>query len=475
MILPIIMAGGHGSRLWPLSRELYPKQFLSIPNDDDLSMLQQTLVRLSGIEHLPPIIICNEEHRFIVAEQLRSIGLTHSGIILEPIGRNTAPAITLATLRALQLDYDIEPTLLVLAADHLISDISAFESAINNATKFTSNNQLITFGIKPTSPETGYGYIKANSDTNSVNNSLLVEKFVEKPNLKKAELYVKSGNYFWNSGIFMFKPSLYLSELNLYSPEILNTCKIAFNKAQIDMDFIRITKENFETCPNDSIDYAIMEKTNHITMIPMDAGWSDIGSWSTLWDISEKDQNCNVIKGDVIAIKSKNNYLYSRNKLVATVGIENLIVVETHDSVLIADRHQVQDVKSVVQYLKEHNRTEHKVYSEVYRPWGKLSIIDNGKNYQVRHITVKPKGRISLQIHNYRSEHWIIVSGTAKIIQDNKTILLTEGQSIYIPQGISHSLENHSEISLEMIEIQTGSCLSEDDVVRLESNNNLND
>ncbi|MBS0916722.1 mannose-1-phosphate guanylyltransferase/mannose-6-phosphate isomerase [Providencia rettgeri] len=469
MILPIIIAGGHGSRLWPLSRELYPKQFLSIPNVDGLSMLQETLNRLSGIEHLPPIIICNEEHRFIVAEQLREIGLSHSGIILEPIGRNTAPAIALAALRALQLNYSIEPTLLVLAADHLIKDTLPFELAIENARILAQKNHLVTFGIKPTSPETGYGYIKAYaSSSKNLSDNLLVQQFVEKPDLETAKLYLASGDYYWNSGMFMFKPSLYLSELNLYNPDILNSCKLAFDNSKVDMDFIRVTKEFFEKCPNDSIDYAVMEKTNHIKMVPMDAGWSDIGSWSALWEVSEKDKNNNVLKGDIITINSKSNYLYSSSKLVTTVGVENLIIVDTPDAILVANKNHVQDVKSIVQSLKDCNRNEYKAHREEYKPWGKINSINHGGRYQVKHITIKPGKRISLQMHNHRSEHWIIVAGTAKVIKGSTTELLTEDQSIYIPLGVIHSLENPGKIPLELIEVRTGSYLAEDDIIRFD-------
>ncbi|MFT5716074.1 MAG: mannose-1-phosphate guanylyltransferase/mannose-6-phosphate isomerase [Oleiphilaceae bacterium] len=464
MILPVIMAGGTGSRLWPLSRELYPKQFLTVSGE--LSMLQQTVTRLSGMEHQAPLLICNEEHRFIAAEQLRLGGFEHSGIILEPVGRNTAPAIALAALQALKnAKQDEEPVLLVLAADHLIENTAAFQASVTKALPFAQDDQLVTFGIVPTAPETGYGYIKAGE---TQGNAFSVEQFVEKPNLETAQGYLETGDYYWNSGMFLFKASRYLEELKKHDPEILTACEKAMVETTPDMDFIRVDKAAFELCPDDSIDYAVMEKSNDVVVVPMDAGWSDVGSWSALWDVSAKDGSNNVIKGDVIAINSTDSYLHSESKLIATVGVDNLVVVETKDAILVAHKDQVQDVKSIVNHLKTVGRTEHKIHREVYRPWGKYDSIDVGVRDQVKRITVKPGEKLSIQMHHHRSEHWIVVSGTAKVTNGEKTFLVTENESTYIPIGQVHALENPGVLPLELIEVQSGSYLGEDDIVRFE-------
>ena len=466
MITPIIMAGGTGSRLWPLSRELYPKQFLKVIGEQ--SMLQQTIARLSGLEHKAPMLICNEEHRFIAAEQMRIGGFEHSGIILEPIGRNTAPAIALAALQAVSNAAEgEEPILLVLAADHVIENIAAFESAVQRALPYALEDQLVTFGIVPTAPETGYGYIKAGKQNG---NAFTVSEFVEKPNLATAQKYISNGSYYWNSGMFLFKASRYLKELEVFSPEMLSICKqaIANPKQDLDLDFVRVDKDIFETCPDDSIDYAVMEKSQNVMVVPMDAGWSDVGSFSSLWEVSAKDNNKNVIKGDVISVDSTNNYIYAENKLVSTVGVDNLVIIETKDAILVADKDQVQNVKTIVKKLKDAGRTEHKLHREVYRPWGKYDSIDFGKRDQVKRITVKPGEKLSIQKHHHRSEHWIVVSGTASVLNGDKTILVTEDESTYIPLGTIHALENPGKIPLEMIEVQTGSYLGEDDIVRFE-------
>jgi mannose-1-phosphate guanylyltransferase/mannose-6-phosphate isomerase len=464
MILPVIMAGGKGSRLWPLSRELYPKQFLTVSGE--LSMLQQTVARLTGMEHSAPLLICNEEHRFIAAEQLRLGGFSHSGIILEPVGRNTAPAIALAALQALKnAEQDKDPILLVLAADHLIEDTSAFQTSVSKALPFAKAGKLVTFGIVPTIPETGYGYIKAGE---SQGDAFSVAQFVEKPDLNTAQDYLASGDYYWNSGMFLFKASRYLEELKKYSPEILLACEQSMEESTPDMDFVRVNIEAFQRCPDDSIDYAVMEKTDSSMVIPMDAGWSDVGSWSALWEVSEKDENNNVIIGDVISVNSANNYLHSNNKLIAVVGIDNLVVVETKDAILVAHKEQVQDVKTIVNHLKAIGRTEHKIHREVYRPWGKYDSLDIGNRDQVKRITVKPGGKLSIQMHHHRAEHWIVVSGTAKVTNGDKTILLTENESTYIPIGQVHALENPGVLPLELIEVQSGSYLGEDDIVRFE-------
>ncbi|GAB3520289.1 mannose-1-phosphate guanylyltransferase/mannose-6-phosphate isomerase [Photobacterium alginatilyticum] len=464
MILPVIMAGGSGSRLWPLSRQLFPKQFLSLNGEH--SMLQTTVQRLSGISHAPAMVICNEEYRFIAAEHLRLGGFDHSGIILEPVGRNTAPAIALAALQALKnAEQGEDPILLVLAADHLIENNQAFQSSVQNAIPFAQSGQLVTFGIVPTAPETGYGYIKADA---SEDDAFVVNKFVEKPDLCTAQGYLESGNYYWNSGMFMFKASRYIEELKKHRSDILRACEKSMAATAPDMDFIRVDKTEFEACPDDSIDYAVMENTDSAMVVPMDAGWSDVGSWSALWEVSNKDANQNATKGDVITVDSSNSYIHGENKLIATVGIDNLVIVETKDAVLVAAKDKVQDVKSVVMQLKEANRVEHKLHREVYRPWGKYDSIDFGKRDQVKRITVKPGEKLSIQMHHHRSEHWIVVSGTAKVTIGEKTILVTEDESTYIPLGTIHALENPGKIPLEMIEVQTGSYLGEDDIVRFE-------
>jgi mannose-1-phosphate guanylyltransferase/mannose-6-phosphate isomerase len=464
MILPVIMAGGTGSRLWPLSRELYPKQFLTVTGE--LSMLQQTVARLSGIEHQAPLLICNEEHRFIAAEQLRLAGFDNSGIILEPVGRNTAPAIALASLLALKnAKQGEDPILLILAADHLIENNIAFQSSVTKALPFARDGQLVTFGIVPATPETGYGYIKAGEPQGD---AFTVDQFVEKPDLVTAEGYLASGDYYWNSGMFLFKASRYLEELKKYNPEILIACEKSMAVTTPDMDFVRVDKDEFQHCPDDSIDYAVMEKTVSAMVLPMDAGWSDVGSWSALWEVSAKDESNNVTKGDVIMVNSANSYLYSENKLIATVGIDNLIVVETKDAILVAHKDHVQDVKIIVNRLKESGRTEHKIHREVYRPWGKYDSLDFGARDQVKRITVKPGAKLSIQMHHHRAEHWIVVSGTAKVTNGDKTLLLTENESTYIPLGQIHALENPGVLPLELIEVQTGSYLGEDDIVRFD-------
>ncbi len=466
VLLPIILAGGKGSRLWPLSRELYPKQFLTIMGVR--SMLQETLGRLANIEHQAPMLICNEEHRFIAAEQLRQQDVSHSGIILEPVGRNTAPAIAITAMQAIKNNPNQDPILLVLAADHVIEDISSFEASIEQAKKYAEQDLMVTFGIIPTAPETGYGYIKGKVNQANIESeaAIQIERFVEKPDLETAQSYVASGDYYWNSGMFMFKASTFLNELKQYRPDIFQACEDALADATLDMDFIRLDKERFELCPDESIDYAVFEKTTNGVVVPMNCGWSDIGSWSALWDISEKSHKGNVTKGDVITIDSTNNYLRADNKLIATIGIDDLIVVETKDALLVADKSRVQDVKRVVRQLKEAQRSEYRVHREVYRPWGKYDSIDHGERDQVKRITVNPGEKLSIQMHHHRAEHWIVVSGTAKVTNGDDTFLVTEDQSTYIPLGTVHALENPGKIPLEMIEVQTGSYLDEDDIVR---------
>jgi mannose-1-phosphate guanylyltransferase len=462
MILPIIMAGGSGTRLWPFSRQLFPKQFLTL--NGGYSMLQNTAVRLAGIEHQAPMVICNEEHRFAVAEQFRANNIANSGIILEPVGRNTAPAIALAAFKAIKGGDD--PLLLVLAADHVIKNAAAFCQAVTRAVEHANNGKLVTFGIVPTAPETGYGYIKSGCPIDEMGFS--VAKFVEKPNLANAQHYMQSGEYYWNSGMFLFKASTYLAELKTHCPEIYNACEKAIAHTQTDADFVRIDKVAFETCPDDSIDYAVMEKTSLAVVVPMDCGWSDVGSWSALWDIEDKDDNNNALKGDVIAFNTSNSYVNAQEKLVAVIGVDDLVVVETKDAILVSKKSAVQHVKKVVEHLKANERPEFKLHREVHRPWGKYDSVDSSDRFQVKRITVKPGAKLSVQMHHHRAEHWIVVAGTAKVTNGDKDILLTENQSTYIPIGVIHALENPGKVDLELIEVQSGSYLGEDDIVRFE-------
>jgi mannose-1-phosphate guanylyltransferase len=462
MILPIIMAGGSGTRLWPFSRQLFPKQFLTL--NGGYSMLQNTAVRLAGIEHQAPMVICNEEHRFAVAEQFRANNIANSGIILEPVGRNTAPAIALAAFKAIKGGDD--PLLLVLAADHVIKNAAAFCQAVTRAVEHANNGKLVTFGIVPTAPETGYGYIKSGCLIDEMGFS--VAKFVEKPNLANAQHYMQSGEYYWNSGMFLFKASTYLAELKTHCPEIYNACENAIAHTQTDADFVRIDKVAFETCPDDSIDYAVMEKTSLAVVVPMDCGWSDVGSWSALWDIEDKDDNNNALKGDVIAFNTSNSYVNAQEKLVAVIGVDDLVVVETKDAILVSKKSEVQHVKKVVEHLKANERPEFKLHREVHRPWGKYDSVDSSDRFQVKRITVKPGAKLSVQMHHHRAEHWIVVAGTAKVTNGDKDILLTENQSTYIPIGVIHALENPGKVDLELIEVQSGSYLGEDDIVRFE-------
>lgn len=463
MLFPIIMAGGSGSRLWPLSRQLNPKQFLPLANAD-FSMLQATIQRLDGLGAALPRLICNEQHRFLAAEQLRLLGLEKAGILLEPVGRNTAPAIALAALQACSEAED--PILLVLAADHLIKDVEAFQTCIQTALPLAQDGKLVTFGIVPTHAETGYGYIEQGIDVGV--GGFKVSRFVEKPDLVTAQEYLANGSYFWNSGMFMFRASRYLEELETYRPDILAACRAALAGGSQDMHFTRVDEAAFAACPDDSVDYAVMEKTADAVVVPLDAGWSDIGSWTALWDVSDKDQQGNVFKGDVLNQQSRNTYVHADSRLVATVGLDDLVIVETKDAVLVAHKDHVQDVKKIVEQLKNSSRTEHINHREVYRPWGVYDSVDNGHRYQVKRITVKPGAKLSVQMHHHRAEHWIVVSGTARVTNGEKTYLVCENESTYIPIGQIHALENPGVIPLELIEVQSGSYLGEDDIVRFE-------
>jgi mannose-1-phosphate guanylyltransferase len=459
-ISPVIMCGGSGTRLWPLSRAEFPKQFIPLVNDT--SLLQDTLARLPAMPQ-SPIFICNEEHRFLVAEQVKHMQCTDSAILLEPEGRNTAPALALAALSLLEKDKDA--LLLVLAADHVIKDLEKFHQAIDIAAVSAEKGKLVTFGIVPTHAETGYGYIKQGSSQGDI---YTVSAFVEKPNKETAQAYLASGEYLWNSGMFVFKASRYIEELKKFRPDILSACQQAMAGAVKDMDFIRPNREAFLHCANESIDYAVMEKTTDAVVVPLDAGWSDVGSYSALWDICEQDAQNNVLKGDVIAYDTKNSYIHSQNKLVTTLGVNNLVIIDTPDAVLVVDKDKVQNIEHIVRELKALQRPETKFHREVYRPWGKYDLIDQGERFKVKRITVNPGAKLSVQTHQYRAEHWIIVSGTAKVTLNDEIVVLSENQSTYIPIGVVHALENPGKLPLEMIEVQSGSYLGEDDIVRFE-------
>ena len=458
MITPVILAGGSGTRLWPLSRAGHPKQFLAL--NGDKTLLQQTIERLADLPTTAPITICNEEHRFFVAEQMREISALGK-IILEPVGRNTAPAIALAALAV----KDNDPLLLVLAADHVVADQRAFTEAVMQAVPLAEDGRLVTFGIVPTAPHTGYGYIEAGDP---VHGAYFVASFKEKPDAETADQYLSQGGCFWNSGMFIFRASRYLEELEFHRPDIAAACEKAMGDTSSDLDFIRIDKEAFAACPDDSIDYSVMEKTKDAVVVPMNAGWNDIGSWSSLWDVGDKDVCGNKVSGDVILYDSNNSYIRADDKLVAAVGIDNLVVVSTKDALLVAHKDRVQDAKRVANKLREDGRTEWELHREVYRPWGKYDSVDSGERYQVKRITVKPGAKLSLQMHHHRAEHWVVVSGVAWVTNGDETFMLGENESTYIPVGTVHALENRERVPLEIIEIQSGSYLGEDDIIRLE-------
>ncbi len=462
-LVPVILSGGSGSRLWPLSRKLYPKQF--IPLTGDKSLFQSALERVVGLNGVHNILtICNEEHRFMAAEQLRQLNLQSSDIILEPVGRNTAPAIAVAAFHALKNDADA--FLLVLPADHILGDISLFSAAVDHAYQAASD-QLVTFGVVPSRVETGYGYIK-HDQIHLTENAFSVLEFVEKPDFETAQSYIESGNYLWNSGMFLFRADLYLQELNKYQPEIHEACKQAYKNSVRDLDFIRLNEKFFSKSPSISVDYAVMEKTKQAAVVPLNSGWSDVGSWNALWESFERDQNNNASYGDVVEEDCYGCFIHASNRLVAAVGMNDHVIVETSDAVLVAPRERAQDVKKIVDKLKQENRDEVDIHPKVYRPWGAYETIDIEDRFQVKRITVSPLQKLSLQSHHHRAEHWIVVKGTARVTCGEKEFLLSENESTFIPIGTKHRLENPGKIPLELIEVQSGTYLGEDDIERFD-------
>jgi mannose-1-phosphate guanylyltransferase/mannose-6-phosphate isomerase len=472
VLFPVILCGGSGSRLWPLSREAYPKQFLDLTQSGQ-SMLQMTLSRLQGLSGIAaPLAICNQEHRFLVAEQLHSIHSVPAGILLEPVARNTAPAVALAALSALESDADA--LLLVLPADHCIGDVAAFQAGVAKAREAAEAGYLVTFGILPESAETGYGYIERGEELDSLAGAFSIQRFVEKPNKENAERYLADKKFTWNSGMFLFRADQFLAELKAYAPVMHSACEKAYNNAYRDLDFIRVEEEAFTACPSDSIDYAVMEKTTKGAMVPLDAGWNDVGSWSAIWDISNKDADGNVVVGDALVQESNNSLVYSDSRLVTTLGLSDTVVVETADAVLVADKSRVQDVKSLVVALKQQSRDEGAMHKVVYRPWGSYESICASERFQVKQIIVNPGQKLSLQMHHHRAEHWIVVSGTAEVTcedkaaGEDKVFTLREDQSTYIPLGHRHRLANPGKMLLKLIEVQSGSYLGEDDIIRFD-------
>ena len=460
-MIPVIMSGGNGTRLWPLSRKHKPKQFLALFGDN--TMFQETLERLNGLDDLQsPIIVCNNDHRFMVAEQLQQLAVTDPTIMLEPFGKNTAPALAIAALQAKASGND--PILLVLAADHVINDITAFHHAIALAKVEAEKGSLVTFGIVPTSPNTGYGYIQAD-EKNAVSS---VKAFVEKPDLDTAMNYVASGDYYWNSGMFLFKASTLITELEQYSPDILTSCRDALAKGVSDLDFIRLDRDAFGICPSNSIDYAVMEHTDKAVVVAIDAGWNDVGSWSSLWECAEQDDNNNVLQGDVMIDDVQNSYIHSEHRLVSVLGLDHIVVVETADAIMVASKDSAQNVKEIVNCLNKENRPEAETHRLCYRPWGHYDSIDSGERFQVKRITVKPGASLSLQMHHHRAEHWIVVTGTAEVTCEDKITLLSQNESTFIPVGKKHRLHNPERVPLEIIEVQSGSYLGEDDIIRFD-------
>ncbi len=468
-LIPVILCGGSGTRLWPLSRKSYPKQFLSLASEK--SLFQDTLTRATIVSDAEAIVITNNDYRFLAAEQIKQSEPESSvgEIILEPDAKNTAPAIAVAALKALNHNKRGSPYLLVMPADHAIVNTQAFIESVQQAKSAAQKGKLVTFGIVPDKPETGYGYIQS-ATINTDSSALAVKQFVEKPELKTAKKYLEEGNYFWNSGIFLFRAERYIEELEKHNPEMVNACKAAIYNGKQDLDFFRLEQESFSACPEDSIDYAVMEKSNDVVVVPLNAGWSDIGSWSALAEVHTSDTHGNVGKGDTLLLKSKNCYVHSEKKLVTTLGVEDLVIVDTPDALLVANKDKVQDVKQIVRELEREEREVATSHRETYRPWGKYDSVDKGQRFQVKRITVNPGETLSLQKHYHRAEHWIVVSGIAEVTRDEDTFNISENESVYIPLGAVHRLSNPGKIPLELIEVQSGSYLGEDDIIRLDDN-----
>jgi mannose-1-phosphate guanylyltransferase / mannose-6-phosphate isomerase len=465
MIHPVILSGGSGTRLWPMSRALYPKQLLALTGEK--SLLQETALRLAGDKGFaPPLIVANEEHRFIIAEQLRAVGVTPDALVLEPVGRNTAPAATIAALRLVGDDPDA--LMLLMPSDHVILDAAGFRAAIARAVAAARAGRLVTFGITPEQAETGYGYIAKGPQLEGADGAFAVAQFVEKPDPATAERYVASGDFFWNSGIFLFPAAVYLAEIARLCPTMREACERALAAARADNDFLRLDKTVFANCPADSIDYAVMEQTERAAVVPVTMGWSDLGSWDALWQIAAKDAGGNALVGNVVAEGTGNCYLRSEAGLVAAIGVADLVVVATEDAVMVAPRNRTQEVKQLVARLSADRRDEADALSTVHRPWGSYRALHNGHRAQVKHIVVKPGGKLSLQLHHHRAEHWVVVQGTARVMRGNEEMILTENESTYIPLGTPHRLENPGKIPLHVIEVQSGSYLGEDDIIRLE-------
>jgi mannose-1-phosphate guanylyltransferase/mannose-6-phosphate isomerase len=475
-IQPLVLSGGSGTRLWPLSREKYPKQLLPLVDND--SLLQATVRRLKGIEGAEldaPMVVCNEEYRFVIAEQLRLMG-DPGTLVLEPMGKNTAPALTIGALAAMVGGAD--PVLLVMPADHVITNVAAFQAVVRQGAQLAAGGAVVTFGIVPSAPETGYGYIQAGADVGAQGiDAKLIQRFVEKPDAATAQRYIAEGGYLWNSGLFMVKASVWLAAIAECRPDIHAACQLSWTNGKTDGEFVRMGKEEFAKCPSDSIDYAVMERIAgkpagsslpDAVVLPLDAGWSDVGAWEALWAVLPKDDNGNVTRGDVLMQGSTNTLAMSNSRLIACVGVSDLVVVETVDAILVAHKDKTQDVKKIVDQLKAASRSEGQMHRKVYRPWGWYDSVDNGARFQVKRIVVKPGATLSLQMHHHRAEHWIVVSGTAKVTKGDETLLLSENQSTYIPLGTTHRLENPGRVDLEMVEVQSGSYLGEDDIVRFE-------
>ncbi len=469
-LIPIILCGGSGTRLWPLSRKSFPKQFLSINSDDNKSLLQKTLERIRNIDKInDPILICNEDHRFIVAEQMREINITPKKIILEPFAKNTAPAITISALKAIETEKD--PYLLILSSDHLILDQEKFIEAIKKGLNYICNDSLLCFGIVPTEPKIGYGYIKAKKVFDEFNNDFSeIDAFIEKPELEKAKEFIKDRRFFWNSGIFLFKAKSFIKEIALYCPEILRYCKTSLKENLLDLEFQRLDREEYAKCPNISIDFALMEKTKKGIVIPLNTRWADIGSWEAVWEIEKKDDLGNFIEGNVIAKKTSSSYIRSEKRLVAAIGVKDLIIIETSDAILISSKNNCQEVKNIVDQLSLMNIPEGQEHKKNYRPWGFYESIVEDNRWQVKLINVNPGQTLSLQKHHHRSEHWVVVSGTAQIEIEDQVMTLFENQSTYIPLGSKHRLSNPGKIPLKLIEVQSGTYLGEDDIIRFEDN-----